>query len=170
VSDLLPTTLEFLGIKLPEYIKGVKQDTLQGTSLVYSFDNANAPARHNLQYYYIFGSRSIYKDGWKAEAAHNSYFFNTSRNAADTSRDYNKDKWELYNLNQDFNERIDLAAKYPEKLKELQGLFDEQAKKNNIYPFIDWDDVFKLRIHKRSSFAKPNQQSMINTTPPNPQK
>jgi len=170
VSDLLPTTLEFLGIKLPEYIKGVKQDTLQGTSLVYSFDNANAPARHNLQYYYIFGSRSIYKDGWKAEAAHNSSFFNPSRNAADTSRDYNKDKWELYNLNQDFNERIDLAAKYPEKLKELQSLFDEQAKKNNIYPFIDWDDVFKLRIHKRSSFAKPNQQSMINTTPPNPQK
>jgi arylsulfatase len=170
VSDLLPTTLEFLGIKLPEYIKGVKQDTLQGTSLVYSFDNANAPARHNLQYYYIFGSRSIYKDGWKAEAAHNSFFFNTSRNAADTSRDYNKDKWELYNLNQDFNERIDLAAKYPEKLKELQALFDEQAKKNNIYPFIDWDDVFKLRIHKRSSFGKPNQQSMINTTPPNPQK
>ncbi|HEX8020784.1 arylsulfatase [Mucilaginibacter sp.] len=170
VSDLVPTTLEFLGIKLPEYIKGVKQDTLQGTSLVYSFDNANAPARHNLQYYYIFGSRSIYKDGWKAEAAHSSSFFNTSRNAADTSRDYNKDKWELYNLNQDFNERIDLAAKYPEKLKELQALFDEQAKKNNIYPFIDWDDVFKLRIHKRSSFAKPNQQSMINTTPPTPQK
>ncbi len=170
VSDLLPTTIEYLGIKLPEYIRGVKQDTLQGTSLVYSFDNATAPTRHNLQYYYIFGSRSIYKNGWKAEALHNTAFFNTSRDIADTARDYNKDKWELYNLDKDFNERIDLAAKYPEKLKELQAVFDNEAKKNNIYPFIDWDDVFKQRIHKKSSVAKSNQQSMIDTTPTGSQK
>lgn len=166
VNDLLPTTLEYLGIKAPEYIKGVKQDTLQGTSLVYSFDNAAAPARHNLQYYYIFGSRSIYKDGWKAEALHHTSFFNASRNPADTVRDFNKDKWELYNLDKDFNERIDLASKYPEKLKELQALFDEQAQKNNIYPFIDWDDVFKLRIHKKTGQAQAAQPSMINVTPP----
>jgi arylsulfatase len=166
VNDLLPTTLEYLGIKAPEYIKGVKQDTLQGTSLVYSFDNATAPTRHNLQYYYIFGSRSIYKDGWKAEALHHTAFFNTSRNPADTVRDFNKDKWELYNLDKDFNERNDLAAKYPEKLKELQTLFDEQAQKNNIYPFIDWDDVFKLRIHKKPGATQANQKSMINVTPP----
>jgi arylsulfatase A-like enzyme len=166
VNDLLPTTVEYLGIKLPEYIKGIKQDTIQGTSLVYSFDHAAAPSRHNLQYYYIFGSRSIYKDGWKAEALHHTAFFNPSRNVADTVRDYNKDKWELYNLDKDFNERTDLAAKYPEKLKELQALFDEQAQKNNIYPFIDWDDVFKLRIHKKSSVAQSEQKSMIDTTAP----
>jgi arylsulfatase len=165
VNDLLPTTLEYLGIKAPEYIKGIKQDTLQGTSLVYSFDNATAPTRHNLQYYYIFGSRSIYHNGWKAEALHNTAFFNPSRNIADTARSYEKDKWELYNLDKDFNERIDLAAKYPEKLKELQALFDEQAKTNNIYPFIDWDDVFKQRIHKKSSVAQSTQQSMIGTPP-----
>lgn len=70
VNDLLPTTLEFLGLKAPQYIRGVKQDTLQGTSLVYSFDNAKAPSRHTVQYYYIFGSRSIYKDGWKAGFAY----------------------------------------------------------------------------------------------------
>jgi arylsulfatase A-like enzyme len=63
---------------------------------------------------------------------------------------YDKDVWELYNINTDFNERKDLAKKYPEKLKELQKAFDDQAKKNNIYPFIDWQDVLKQRVHKKN--------------------
>jgi arylsulfatase len=161
VTDLLPTTLEYLGIAPPEYIRGIKQDTLQGTSLVYAFDNASAPSRHRIQYYYIFGSRSIYKDGWKAETYHQTGFFNPLGAPTDTSRDYSNDKWELYNLNEDFNERVDLAKKYPEKLKELQDLFDDQAKKNNIYPFIDWDDVFKLRIHR-----KPGVKASLTVGPP----
>ena len=155
VNDLLPTTLEFLGIKAPEYIRGIKQDTFQGTSLLYSFDDAKALSRHKVQYYYIYGSRSIYKDGWKAEVYHNTKFFNPLGTKGDTTRDYSKDTWELYNLNEDFNERVDLAKKYPEKLKELQDLFDEQAKVNNIYPFIDWDDVFKQRIHIKNGVPPP---------------
>ena len=149
VIDLLPTTLEYVGIKAPEYIRGIKQDTLQGTSLVYSFADANAPSRHTEQYYFIFGSRAIYKDGWKAEAYHHPDIFEiTSSAKQDTSLwGYDKDEWELYNLNEDFNERIDLAKKYPEKLKELQALFDEDATKYNIYPFIDLDDVLKGRLH-----------------------
>jgi arylsulfatase len=167
VNDLLPTTLEYLGIKPPEYIRGIKQDTLQGTSLVYSFENATAASRHKLQYYYIFGSRSIYKDGWKAEALHNTGFlFNASGKNADIPSDYSKDKWELYNLDKDFNERIDLAAKYPEKLKELQAVFDEQAKANNIYPFIDWDDVFKQRIHRKTKTDPSDPKPMVDLTPP----
>lgn len=151
VNDLLPTTLEYLGIKAPESIRGIKQDTLQGTSLVYSFDDAKAPSRHTVQYYYIFGSRSIYKDGWKAEVYHHPDFTDykklLSAPKTDTVNNFDKDVWELYNLNTDYNERIDLAAKYPEKLNELKALFDEQARKNNIYPFIDWEDVLKRRIH-----------------------
>jgi len=151
VIDVLPTTLEYLGIKLPEYIRGVKQDTIQGTSLVYSFENAKAPSKHTLQHYYIFGSRSIYKDGWKAEAAHHPDNvelgdFKVGQTIPDKS--FDDDVWELYNLNEDFNERIDLAKKYPEKLKELKAVFDEQARKNNLYPFIDWYDVYHLRIHQ----------------------
>jgi len=69
------------------------------------------------------------------------------------SAGFDNETWELYNLNTDFNERIDLAKKYPEKLKELQALFDEQAKINNIYPFIDWDDVLKQRIHRKAGIA-----------------
>ena len=157
VNDLLPTTLEYLGIKPPEYIRGIKQDTLQGTSLVYSFDNAKAPSRHNVQYYYIFGSRSIYKDGWKAEVYHHPDFTDLTKAQKPvlSGNNFDSDVWELYDLNTDFNERINVASKYPEKLNELKALFDEQAKRNNIYPFIDWDDVLKGRIHHNTT-PQPN--------------
>jgi arylsulfatase len=149
VIDLLPTTLEFTGIKTPEYIRGIKQDSIQGTSLVYSFDNAKAPSRHLVQHYYIFGSRSIYYNGWKAAAAHRpdniDFDFKPGEKVADKS--FDEDVWELYNLNEDFNERVDLAKKFPEKLAELKKLFDEQAEKNHLYPLIDWYDVNNKRIH-----------------------
>ena len=155
VIDVLPTTLEFVGIKTPQSIRGIAQDSVQGTSLVYSFQDAKAPSRHTEQYYYIFGARSIYKDGWKAETLHHPDIIDLARNGATfggkdsaSNHSFDKDVWELYNLNEDFNERIDLAKKYPEKLAALQALFDENARKYNIYPLIDWDDVFHRRIHQ----------------------
>lgn len=155
VIDLLPTTLEYVGIKAPEYIREIKQDSIQGTSLVYSFNNASAPSRHTEQYYYIFGARSIYKDGWKAAAIHHPDIFDENKFADEPKdslkSDYSKDIWELYNLNDDPTERIDLSKKYPEKLKELKALFDANAVKYHIYPFIDWDDVFKRRIHNTTN-------------------
>lgn len=152
VIDILPTTLEYLGIEKPKEIRGIAQDSIQGTSLVYSFENAKAPSRHNLQYYYIFGSRALYKDGWKAAAIHHPDIVDLTEakylGKKPVKSDYNNDTWELYNLNSDFNERFDLAKKYPEKLKELQEDFNQQAIKNNIYPLIDWEDVLNRRIHK----------------------
>ncbi|MBW4890700.1 arylsulfatase [Mucilaginibacter sp. HMF5004] len=150
VSDIFPTTIEAAGLKLPEYIKGIKQDTLQGKSLFSSFNNAKAASLHTTQYYYIFTSRAIYKDGWKAEAAHrpdNIDLLIYPGLKPATPPDYEKDVWKLYNLNEDFNERVDLAAKYPEKLKELKAAFEAEAWKNHIYPFIDRDDVNSKRIH-----------------------
>lgn len=144
VIDLYPTTIDYLGIQQPKYIRGIQQDTIQGTSLAYSFDNANAPSRHTLQYYYIFGSRSIYKDGWKAEAQHEGLKFDFTKTDSlhkpDPNR-FNNDVWELYNLNEDFNEIHDLAGKYPEKLKELKMVFDTQAQTHHLYPLLDWEDV-----------------------------
>jgi len=106
-------------------------------------------SRHLVQHYYIFGSRSIYYNGWKAEAAHHpdnvDFIFKPGEKISDKSLD--DDVWELYNLNEDFNERIDLAKKYPEKLTELKKIFDEQAEKNHLYPLIDWYDVYNKRIH-----------------------
>jgi arylsulfatase A-like enzyme len=146
VIDLLPTTLEFAGIKAPEHIRGIKQDSIQGTSLVYSFAEATAASRHKVQYYYIFGSRSIYSDGWKAGYAFKPTTPATGNLVSSVSvANPDNNDWQLYNLNEDFNERIDLAKKNPKKLEELKALFEEQAKKYNIYPYITWDDVLKRR-------------------------
>ncbi|MES2732852.1 MAG: arylsulfatase [Bacteroidota bacterium] len=123
--DILPTTVELTGVKVPTVINGYQQEPIEGTSLAYSINNEKAPTRHTVQHYEIMGSRSIYKDGWKAGTLHVK------------KQPFEQDKWELYNLNEDFNERNDLATKNPEKLKELQELFDAQAWKFNIYPLKD---------------------------------
>jgi arylsulfatase A-like enzyme len=149
VIDLLPTTLEVLGFKKTEYIREIKQDSIQGTSLVYSFNEAQAPSRHLVQHYYIFGSRSIYYNGWKAEAAHRPDNIDFDFRPGDSIVDkrFDEDVWQLYDLNSDFNERVDLASKYPDKLAELKKIFDQQAAANQLYPLIDWFDVFNKRIH-----------------------
>jgi len=82
VIDLLPTTLDLVGIKAPEQIRGIKQQPIEGTSLAYSIDDAKAATRHTLQYYYIFGSRSIYDNGWKAELAYQAALSLEMRRAA----------------------------------------------------------------------------------------
>ncbi len=161
ITDVLPTTLDIVGIKAPAVIKGIQQDSLQGNSLFYSLNNAAAPSRHTMQYYYIFGSRSMYKDGWKA-----AYAFQPSVHNGLTSKysvmDTLHNDWHLYNLNEDFNERIDLAAKYPDKLKELKALFDEQATKNHLYPLITWDDV-NDKI-KKTGYIIPAPQPVTSAT------
>jgi arylsulfatase A-like enzyme len=151
VIDNLPTTLDLVGIKAPGQIRGIQQQPIEGTSLAYSIDDANAPSRHTLQYYYIFGARSIYHDGWKAELAYPNSFITGN---AQSQKPFDENAWELYNLNEDYTERIDLAKKYPEKLAELKALFEEQAKSHHLYPYITWDDVFNARIH-RIKGAKP---------------
>jgi len=128
VIDLLPTTLDLVGIKAPEEIRGIKQQPIEGTSLAYSIDDANAPNLHTLQYYYIFGSRSIYDNGWKAELAYpNDFNFGKA-----TNRPFDENAWELYNLNDDPTERIDLAKKNPEKLAQLKAEYEEQAQAHHL--------------------------------------
>jgi len=145
VIDLLPTTLDLVGIKAPDRIRGIKQQPIEGISFADSINDANAPWHHTVQYYYIFGSRSIYDNGWKAELAYPSSFI--TGNAA-SKQPFDENAWELYNLNDDPTERIDLAQKYPEKLTQLKAEFEEQAKEHNLYPYITWDDVFNGRIHR----------------------
>jgi len=123
--DILPTTIELTGSTVPAIINGYRQEPIEGTSFSFSIDNANAPNRHTVQYFEIMGSRSIVNNGWKAGAFHTK------------GKPFDNDKWELYNLNEDFNERFDLAAKHPGKLKELQELFDAEAWKYNVYPLKD---------------------------------
>lgn len=143
--DILPTTLDLVGIKAPEEIKGIQQQPIEGTSLAYSIDDAKAPARHTVQYYYIFGSRSIYDHGWKAELP---YPGSVLLGNAPSKHPFDENAWELYNLNEDYTERVDLAGKYPEKLAELKAEFEAQAQAHHLYPYITWDDVLNGRIHR----------------------
>ncbi|WP_228450678.1 arylsulfatase [Chryseolinea soli] len=147
VNDIAPTTVELVGAVVPESIKGVKQKPFEGTSLVYSIDDANASSRHTVQYYEIKGKRAIYKDGWKASVYHVP------------GTDFAKDVWELHNLTEDFNERIDLATKNPEKLKELQDAFDTEAYKYNVYPL---NDGAKSGTRARSAFGKKDKIVLYN--------
>lgn len=131
VSDLLPTTVELTGAKIPEVINGYPQQPADGISLVYSIDSVDAPERHTLQYHEMTGSYSLYKDGWKA------LFPNGVKNRAeDPSAVY------LFNLKEDFNETQDLSKKYPEKVAELEKIFEEQAWKYNVYPLKNnWKNI-----------------------------
>ena len=145
VIDLLPTTLDLVGVKAPEEIRGIKQQPIEGTSLAYSIDDAKAATRHTVQYYYIFGSRSIYDNGWKAELAYPGSFLH---GLAPTTQPLDENTWELYNLNDDPTERVDLAKRYPEKLAQLKAEFEQQAQSHHLYPYITFDDVFNGRIHR----------------------
>lgn len=144
VIDLLPTTLELVDIQAPQEIRGVKQQPVEGFSFADSINDANAPWHHTLQYYYIFGSRSIYDDGWKAELA---YPNDILVRGASTDPPLDENAWELYNLKDDPTERIDLARKYPEKLAQLKAEFEQQAQSHHLYPYITFDDMREKRIH-----------------------
>ncbi|MDB5258011.1 MAG: arylsulfatase [Chitinophagaceae bacterium] len=140
VTDLLPTTVELTGVKIPEQINGYAQLPLNGVPFNFTFTDPTAPTKHNVQYYELHGGRSIYKDGWKAEVYHPRNVFSESGNPDPnfSPRPFSQDKWELYNLNDDPTETKDLAAKNPKKLEELKQLFDSLAQKNNVYPLKDY--------------------------------
>jgi arylsulfatase len=123
VSDILPTSIELAGAKTPETVNGYKQEPVEGVSLAYSIDSKNAPERHTLQYHEMTGSYAIYKDGWKASFPNGV-----------AQRDENPNGVRLYHVSEDFNEVNDLAAKYPDKVKELAKVFEAEAWKYNVYP------------------------------------
>jgi arylsulfatase len=156
VIDLLPTTLELVGAAQPQAIRGAAQSPIQGTSLQYSFANAAAESRHTVQYYFLFGTGAIVKDGWKASFGYRPDFvdiFATYPAPKNPPNNAGKEVWELYDLNTDFNERINLAKKNPEKLKELQALFEAEVKANNVNPLINWTDVstkFREYVRKQA--------------------
>jgi arylsulfatase len=83
------------------------------------------------------------------------------KNQTAEENSFDNDVWELYNLNEDFNERNNLAKKYPEKLEELKKLFDDQAKENNVYPLIYWQDVLGRKIHNSGADKGKNLQELI---------
>jgi arylsulfatase len=133
IIDIVPTILEACGVKEPTMLNGVKQTPMEGTSLVYTFDDAKAPTRHKTQYFEMLCNRGIYHDGWIA-STHPMRLPWAKAEPGAAGADPDDFKWELYNVAEDFSQANDLAAKNPDKLKELQAVFDAEAKKYHVYP------------------------------------
>lgn len=129
VADVVPTLYELIGIEAPATVDGVAQLPLDGRSFAYTLARADAPEPVRTQYFEMMGSRALYKDGWMASARHVVPWLPFNRD-----EDFAKDRWELYHVAKDFSQAHDLAERHPEKLRELQALFDVEAKRNQVYP------------------------------------
>jgi arylsulfatase len=137
IADIAPTIMQAAGIEVPEEYNGIEQQPMDGVSMMYSFDDANAANRKERQYYEMFGNRAIWVDGWKAVTLH------AKRMPWDVNvvLPFEEDEWELYHVAEDFSESTNLAEENPEKLAELIEVFDEEAWKYNVYPL--YDDMIK---------------------------
>ena len=121
------------GIEVPEVYDSVPQQPMDGVSMAYAFDDADAPNQKERQYYEMFGNRAIWADGWKAVTLH----ANRMPWDLNLTLPFEEDEWELYHVAEDFSESTNLAEQNPQKLAELIAMFDEEAWKYNVYPLYD---------------------------------
>jgi arylsulfatase len=155
VIDIVPTILEAAHIKQPMVVDGIKQSPIEGVSMAYTFDkaNANAPSPHHTQYFEMMADRALYHDGWIASTK-------VIRPPWVTSGPVNQDPadnatWELYDLSKDWTQSEDVATKYPERLKELQDMFWVEAKKYQVLP-LDATVATRLVVPRPSITAGRN--------------
>ncbi len=138
--DVAPTILEAAGIPEPETVDGIAQEPMDGTSFLYSFDDAEAPEQHTTQYFEMFGGRAMYKDGWWAASKPDRIPWDFSPQTLapygpDADWDPDRDApWELYDLTKDFSQAHDVAAQHPDKVQELQELWWQEAERNRVLP------------------------------------
>jgi len=165
VIDFVPTVLEALGMEAPAAIRGITQAPIEGVSFAHTFNQADAPTRHNTQYFEMFGHRSIYHDGWRAvcpwpgtsftEAAKKNRKFGSPIDNA-ILVDIDSHDWELYHIAEDFSETNNLAATHREKLNEMICRWWAEAGKYNVLP-IDGDVFSRLNV-ERPTIAKPRNK------------
>jgi arylsulfatase A-like enzyme len=134
IIDIAPTILDVAGVRMPDVVDGIKQKPMDGVSMAYTFDSANAkaPSTRETQYFEMFGNRALYHDGWMASTVppQPPWLMGTAA-MPDVLTGY---KWELFNIVEDFSQNNDVAAQNPEKLKELQAMFMVEAKKHQVLP------------------------------------
>ncbi len=151
VIDIVPTILEAAGIQAPEVVNGIKQKPIEGVSMLYTFNqaNANAPSKRDTQYFEMVGNRAIYHDGWVAATTPPAPSWELGTGTMPALDNYH---WELYNIGEDYSEYNDLAAKMPDKLKEMQALFLTEAGKYQVLP-LDNSGFVRLLTARPSSVA-----------------
>lgn len=133
VNDVTPTILEAVGVAAPTIVDGVAQKPMDGTSLVYSFDDEDAAERHRTQYFEVLGNRALYHEGWMASTRNRARIPWASLTSV--SADTGPEVWELYDLREDFSQARDLAADRPEKLQQLERLFWAEAGRHQVLPY-----------------------------------
>ena len=160
VTDIVPTVLDVVGLEMPKTYRGVEQYPVNGVSMRYSFDDAEAPTTKKRQYYAMLGTRGIWEDGWKAAAIH-APLSGTGH--------FDKDKWQLYHVDEDRSESKDLAAEHPEKLKALIDVWFEEADKNFVLPLDDRTATEILTIERPQSEPARNRYVYYPGTAPIPE-
>ncbi len=135
VIDIMPTLMEIVGIREPKTVNGFIQRPIEGVSLAYTFaaENATAPSRRTHQYFEMLGNRAMYNDGWIACCRHGRLPWE----AASVPASFDEDRWELYNIAEDFSQADDLAQREPARVRALQDLFMAEAAKYNVLPLDD---------------------------------
>jgi arylsulfatase len=146
--DIVPTILDVLGVEAPEAVKGYTQHPIEGVSIRYSFDDAQAPSARQTQYYSMLGTRGIWHQGWKAVTTHP---------AISGWSHYEKDTWELYHTAEDRSESHNLAAQHPDKLQELIGLWFFEAGKYQGFP-LDDRSALEILLTPRPQMTKPRER------------
>ncbi len=131
VIDVAPTVLDAVNIPEPKFVNGIRQRPMDGVSMLYSVDDAEAKDRRTTQYFEMFGNRGIYHEGWVACTRHSIPWLMVQNPPV------SDDVWELYHVDKDFSQADDLASQQPERLKELQKVFMEEAIKNHVLPIDD---------------------------------
>ncbi len=137
VIDIAPTVLEAANLPEPLFVNGTKQEPIEGVSLLYSFENPDQKSTRTTQYFEIMANRGIYHDGWFAGTIHKAPWERQPRVSLAN------DVWELYDTRNDFSLANNIAAANPEKLKEMQDLFMQEAIRNRVLPI---DDRFMERL------------------------
>jgi len=148
ISDIAPTILEAASAEVPDVYHGIRQQPMSGVSMLYAFNDADAPTTKTRQYYEMFGNRALWQDGWKAVTLH----ANRMPWVVNLTAPFETDVWELYHVAEDFSESNDLAAEFPEKLEELKAAFDEEAWANNVYPLYD-DMITRMAVQQDRLFG-----------------
>jgi arylsulfatase A-like enzyme len=148
VIDIYPTILEAVGVQSPSMLNGVPQKPVEGVSMVYTFDDAQAVSKRRTQYFEMFCNRAIYNDGWVACTTPPLPPWAVGKTI--DPLDY---QWELYDVTNDFSEAHNLAAQYPEKLQQLQDLFWGEAAKYNVLP-LDNSKIERMNVDNRPSLTR----------------